>query len=85
MRDRRGLDDGRVLTQLAELLTVPTPPSSRWRAATVTMFATNPMGVTSAYHQHVHDLDWPIAESTLIEMAIELLVHRSIPDPTSST
>ncbi len=77
-KDRLELSvDSQVLTRLAELLDVPTPPQSSWRAATVTMFATNPLGVTSAYHQHVQDLNWPLPEATLITQAIQLLQHRA--------
>ena len=77
-RDRSGIAaDAHLLSQLAQLLQVPTPPQSRWRAATVTMFATNPLGVTSAYHQHVQDIDWPIPEKTLISQAMALLYHRA--------
>jgi len=47
------------------------------------MFATNPLGVTSAYHQHVQDFDCPVVESTLIEMAITLLRHRAALDTTT--
>jgi hypothetical protein len=43
------------------MLGVPTPPQSAWRAAIFTMLATNPLGVTSAYLQHVQDINWPVA------------------------
>ena len=45
-QDRHGIAaDAQMLSHLAQLLQVPTPPQSRWRAATVTLFATNPLGV----------------------------------------
>lgn len=77
-RDRRGLsDDPTILPRLAAMLDVPTPPQSTWRAATVTLFATNPLGLTAAYLQHVQDLNWPVAEETLIRHTIRLLHHRA--------
>lgn len=76
--DRRGLsNDPSILPRLAEMLDVPTPPQSTWRAAIVTLFATNPLGVTSIYLQHVQDIAWRISEETLINNAIPLLVHRA--------
>jgi hypothetical protein len=77
-QDRCGIAaDAHMLSQLAQLLQVPAPPQSRWRAATVTMFATNPLGVTSAYHQHVQDIEWPVPEKALISQAMALLYHRA--------
>lgn len=76
-RDRRGLAaDPDLLSRLAELLAVPAPPQSTWRAATVTLFATNPADITSAYLQHVQDLDWPVHEHHLLQHTITLLHHR---------
>jgi hypothetical protein len=75
--DQYGLADGAVLPELATLLDIPVPPRSRWRAATVVMFATNPLGVSTGYLQNVHDLNWPISVETLLRQAITLLHHRA--------
>lgn len=76
-RDRRGLaDDPNLLPRVAELLGVPAPPEAIWRAAVVTLFATTPDGITSAYLQHVQDLDWPVPEHALLQHTITLLQHR---------
>jgi len=79
--DRRVAAGGHALSHSAQLLHVPTPPQSRWRAATVIMFATDPLGVMSAYHQHLQDIDWPIPENTLTNQAITLLYLRVNPLP----
>lgn len=77
-QDRYGMtDDPTQLSRLAELLGVPTPPRAVWRAATVTLFATDPDDVTGAYLHHLQDFDWPVPESALLELAITLLQQRT--------
>ena len=75
--DRYGLIDAPILAQLAELLEVPAPARSGWHAAVVTFFAVTPLGVASAYVQHVQDLDLPISEEALVRKAIDLLQQRA--------
>lgn len=74
--DRRGVGDPEMLAQLAELVDIPRRPGSTWRAASVTMFATDPFNITSGYLQHIQDLDWPIPEADLLRLTIRLLQHR---------
>ncbi|PRZ41691.1 hypothetical protein CLV47_10850 [Antricoccus suffuscus] len=76
-RDRRGLSNVEMLPRLAELLEVPQPPNTVWRAATVTLFATDPANITSAYLQHIQDLDWQVPEEQLLILASRLLQHRA--------
>jgi hypothetical protein len=69
--------DVELLTYLATLSHVPAAPHTTWRAATVTLFATNPPGVASGYLQHVQDLGWAVPEKVLLEHAAHLLRHRA--------
>jgi hypothetical protein len=76
-RDRRALcNDPHALAKLAELVELPHPRHSRWRAATVVMLATNPEGLSSVYHQHVQELDWAVAEHALVKQAMVLLAQQ---------
>lgn len=76
-QDRLGaVSDPTLLPRLAELMGMPTPPQATWRAATVTLFATDPGETTAAYLQHVQDLEWPVPEHALLQLAINLLQHR---------
>ena len=76
-QDRYGIaPDPTLLPRLAELLGVPTPPRAVWRAATVTLFATDPDDITGAYLQHIQDIDWPAPENALLQLTITLLQHR---------
>jgi len=70
-------DDITLLPRLAELVSVPTPPQSRFRAAFVAMFATNPLGVTSGYLQYLQDFSWPVTEQAVVPQAVALLIQRS--------
>jgi predicted ester cyclase len=77
-QDRYGLADERhVLPQLAAVANIPAPPRANWRAAILTMFATNDEGTISAYVQHVQDLDWPVPERSLLIQAFALLYRRA--------
>lgn len=79
-------DDPTLLPRLAELVGVPTPPRFTWRAATITLFATDPNDNTGAYLQFIQDLHWPIDENALLQLAITLLRYRTgavPPDPQS--
>lgn len=68
--------DPALLPRLAQLVGVPTPPRAVWRAATITLFATDPDDITGAHLQHVQDIDWPVPERALLQLAVTLLQHR---------
>lgn len=75
--DRYALSsDADIVPRLAELVGVPLPPNSTWRAAIVTLFETNPEGIAGIYLQHIQDLNWPVPEEALLKHVIVLLQHR---------
>ena len=75
-KDVRGISDPNVFNELGKIAGIPMPPNSTWRAATVVMFATNPLGVARAYLQYIQDLDWTVSEEKLLTQVAMLLQDR---------
>jgi hypothetical protein len=69
--------DGALLAQLVDLLGLGTPAGCTWRAATVTLFATDPAELTAGVVHHVQDLGWPVSEVALLSRAAALLLQRA--------
>jgi hypothetical protein len=73
--DHRWIAAPETLNQLAELAGVETSPGHRSRAAHVVLFATNSLGVTRTYLQHIQDLEWVVPESALLRDSATMMNH----------